>query len=202
MGQRVKGGNATAAVRADCVCRRVEGIPTPTVVEVGVFQGLMSRMLLQQHTTLRLVMVDNWLPGALQQDRYRATGDWHAQLSAEQQARFRKAAVAVHLRHRERSCIVDGDMVQAARDMAPHRADLVFLDADHSVGGTREAIEAWWPVVQEGGWIGGHDYGGWCWVEGKKKMFGVKEAVDGWCAERGYTVEEDDDYTWFVQKPS
>lgn len=37
-------------------------------------------------------------------------------------------------------------------------ADLVFIDADHTYESVCEDIEAWWPIVNDGGIIGGHDY--------------------------------------------
>lgn len=40
----------------------------------------------------------------------------------------------------------------------PWRADLVFLDADHSYEATRNAIAAWQPIVNHGGVICGHDF--------------------------------------------
>jgi cephalosporin hydroxylase len=45
----------------------------------------------------------------------------------------------------------------------------VFLDARHDYDSVKADIEAWLPLIQKGGWIGGHDY-----CRGWK---GVKQAV-------------------------
>jgi len=36
--------------------------------------------------------------------------------------------------------------------------DLVFLDAGHSYEEVRDDINAWWPLVKDGGVLSGHDY--------------------------------------------
>ena len=48
--------------------------------------------------------------------------------------------------------------------------DFVFIDACHVYECVRDDIEAWYPLVKEGGWLTGHDY---CLRE-----LGVKRAVD------------------------
>lgn len=48
--------------------------------------------------------------------------------------------------------------------------DFVFLDADHSYRGTREAIWLWSTHVRDGGLICGHDY--------RRSYPGVIKAVD------------------------
>lgn len=53
----------------------------------------------------------------------------------------------------------------------PHKADLVFIDADHSYDAVKADIAAWWPHIRIGGTLCGHDYGG-------ALTVGVTEAVD------------------------
>lgn len=46
----------------------------------------------------------------------------------------------------------------AAELLSCTQFDLVFIDADHSYEAVKSDIEAWWPLVKEGGIMAGHDY--------------------------------------------
>jgi cephalosporin hydroxylase len=59
---------------------------------------------------------------------------------------------------------------EAAKLYADGSLDFVFIDAAHEYESVKEDIEAWYPKVKPGGYIGGHDY-----VVGK---YGVYRAVD------------------------
>lgn len=47
--------------------------------------------------------------------------------------------------------------------------DLVYIDADHSYEAVSSDIDAWRPLVREGGWVTGHDF--------SDEYPGVKQAV-------------------------
>lgn len=66
-----------------------------------------------------------------------------------------------------------GTSIQVAKELQedPLKPSLVFIDGDHSYPAVKADIEAWWPLIKEGGGIlCGHDYGG--------GWEGVKRAVD------------------------
>ncbi len=55
---------------------------------------------------------------------------------------------------------IRGKSVETANDFVYNkgiRADLVFLDASHDYKSVKEDILAWYPVVQNGGILAGHD---------------------------------------------
>lgn len=66
--------------------------------------------------------------------------------------------------------VVRMDSLTAARLFPVRYFDLVFMDADHSYESVVTDIKAWLPLVNVGGFLTGHDYGG--------KHAGVKKAVD------------------------
>lgn len=59
--------------------------------------------------------------------------------------------------------------LEAAAKMALRQFDLVFIDAAHDEENCLLDIDAWWPLVREGGFLFGHDY--------QHKFPGVMRAV-------------------------
>jgi len=66
--------------------------------------------------------------------------------------------------------------------------DLVFLDAGHQYQSVVEDIDAWLPLVKEGGLISGHDYGA-------RHYPGVKKAVGEIFGDEVTVI----DTVWFVK---
>ncbi len=46
----------------------------------------------------------------------------------------------------------------AAKHFEDESVQVVYIDADHSYKGCSYDIDAWYPKVKKGGWIGGHDW--------------------------------------------
>jgi hypothetical protein len=172
-------------------------------VEVGVFTGTMSQVLLNRNRTLHLFLVDNWLPAEEQPAAYRETEDYHSKLSAGRQRNYRAQTIRNTRRYGERCTILECSSVEAAAQFPDGQCDFVFLDADHSYEGTLADIEAWWPKIRPGCWLCGHDYGGWAVIRPsmRKKHYGVKRAADEAAERLGVVVVPDDDYTFFMTKP-
>jgi len=181
-----------AQIRARELLSRLQHVPAPTGAEIGVFAGDMSRHLLERGD-LTLFMVDSWEgdAAAYQGD----SGDWHAQLSNEEQEAFFEKAKAAVLFAGDRAKILRARSDAAAAQIADGSLDFVFIDADHSYEGCRADLAAWWPKVKPGGLFAGHDY-----ENQDFPKFGVKRAVDAFAAALGKTVELGDNFTWFIER--
>lgn len=170
-------------------------------VEVGVAAGKLSVALLAAEENLHLTMVDDYASGSERGAAYRETGDQHAFVSKTDQLvamRTSRRRVVRYGKGRTRMIVMSS--TNAAREVKDEAYDFVFLDADHSVEGVRADLAAWWSKIIPGGWLCGHDYGGYVIVSGEPRYFGVKEAVDEWVEAEGLTLEIDVDDTWFVKK--
>ncbi len=183
--------------RTFATLKRLHGIDRPVMAEVGVGRCTMAKGLLG-HPTLRLHLIDNWLPKDQQPQAYIDTGDFYASRTAEHCEIHYQKAKALADKHSDRVTIHRADSVEVARDFADGSLDLVFLDADHSYPGIKRDIAAWLPKVRRGGWLGGHDYhnSG----DPRHHFEGVDRAVDEFRSNLGMKIEEDLNFTWWVRR--
>ena len=73
------------------------------------------------------------------------------------------------------------------------KADVVFIDADHSYDACRNDMMLWWPKVKPGGIFCGHDY--------NENHPGVVKAVDEWFGDREWFVSVAEGSIWWTTKP-
>lgn len=178
-------------LRAAEIAARLPADRPAAGVEVGVFDGLTARVVLQQRPLLSWRLVDPWETHAAG-SRYRRSGDRKARLGAERWSQAEREARRNVRFAADRAEITKVRSLAAARATPDGSLDLVFLDADHSYQGVREDIAAWAPKLKAGGWLGGHDYG-------NPNFPGVRRAVDEFCAAAGLAVETGRDRTWFAR---
>ena len=50
------------------------------------------------------------------------------------------------------------DGAKAAQLFDEESVDFCFLDASHVAADVQKDIDAWWPTIKKGGFLGGHDY--------------------------------------------
>ena len=86
------------------------------------------------------------------------------------------------------------DSVEAAQ-LINEPLDFVYIDGDHSYEGIRADLEAWFPLVREGGIIAGHDYG-------QPAFPGVKAAADHFFKRFGLAVTHEGKGIWWAQRPT
>ena len=86
------------------------------------------------------------------------------------------------------------DSVEAA-DQISEPLDFVYIDGDHSYEGIRADLDAWFPLIREGGIIAGHDYG-------QPAFPGVKAAADQFFKRFGITVTHEGKGVWWARRPA
>ena len=96
----------------------------------------------------------------------------------------------------DRADIYHCGSLEAVKDFAAQSVDMVFIDADHSYEGTAADLEAWWPIVVRGGWLGGHDYAN----PDERFTFGVDRAVGEFAARHDLPLHLAGGLTWWVRK--
>lgn len=118
-------------------------------VEIGSYQGKSAAFLgveiLNRGLPCTLHCVDSWeRPNDQEGPPIRAAFDTNmGPLKARLNGRFLVHAIP---------------SVIAAPQFADESVDVVWIDGDHSYDAVTADIQAWWPKVKPGGWMGGDDY--------------------------------------------
>lgn len=174
--------------RSAAVIKRLAHLDVPSVAEVGVWRGGMSRRMLYR-LNLHLLMVDPWGDVPSNNDDY-----YEQEFNGQDWAEIRQQAIDNVSWAKDRVRIFHGTS-EGAAGYFDEKFDLVFIDADHAYDAVVKDIALWWPKVAEGGYLSGHDY------REDKDGFGVVEAVNEFAEEHGLTVDLGENYTWFIRKP-
>lgn len=166
--------------------------------EVGVHRARTSGVLLKEEQRIRrLWMIDLWRPAPEESD-YWKSGDPCARRSIEECEDHFREACSIAMRHGRRADIVRKDSVEAGRQFQLiDPLDFVFLDAAHDEAGVYADIQAWYPVVRQGGLLSGHDYHD----PSGSHHDGVKVAVDRFAAEHNLLISTMPGNVWFTIKP-
>jgi hypothetical protein len=157
----------------------VHGSASLVGAEVGVMYGINSISILSNLNISKLYLVDPYL--CYEGSFYDAPGTNPVMQDAL------RLAVLNLIYYTDRVHWLHSPASEAWKCVDP--LDFVYLDAGHSTAEVYEDCTLWWPVVKEGGYIGGHDV----------NLLSVREGVDMWAKGIGVTVTYRDS-DWFVQK--
>jgi hypothetical protein len=159
------------------------------MAEVGVWQGALSRRLLEARRDLMLTLVDPWIAGALNADWRESGSEMAQQDQAIVDGNYRLVCQLARP-YIGRVQILRMTSLDAAAEIVNHGLDAVFLDGIHTYDAVNADIAAWQPKVRAGGWIGGHDYDA-------PRFPGVTRAVREQFPHAA--IETGADKTWFVR---
>jgi len=164
-------------------------------VEVGVYRGDFSDMLLKSWKGRRLYSADPWVECSSEEYT-----DICNVSSVQQEENFQFTSGRLQ-RFGDRSLILRKTSKDASEFFEVGSLDFVYIDAQHHYEAVSEDLEFWTNKVRAGGVIAGHDY-----LNGQLESgrYGVKKAVDEW-AERArlqvHATREGPYPSWFVIKP-
>ena len=159
-----------------------------TAVEVGVYMGGASAVMLRLLPDLELTMIDPWEAG------YEDAGSISSMDQEQFDHCYAAAANATDFAEARRR-LLPMHSARAARLIADNSRSMVLLDGEHTKKAQSEDLRLWWPKVKPGGFFVGHDYG-------HRRFPGVREAVDEWAKDVAQiiTVEKDGSTVWWTRK--
>ncbi len=125
--------------------------------EIGVFRGDNAYEIFNHAKPALLVLVDCWHPVGL--------GHFDGDDKGESERNF-LATYKLHVNHKG-VVIVKGWSGEAVQLFRGFKFDFIYVDGNHCQLNCKEDLTNWFPLVEDGGVFGGHDY----------NMDGVKQAV-------------------------
>lgn len=171
--------------------------------EIGVHRGATSALLLQAFPELMLYMIDEW-KAYKKTHPYRLSGDGCSKFTQMAQDENHAAAYEATVFAGGRKKVWQCSSLWAAQNMRLQlrmhgfdALDFCFIDADHSYSAVKADIEAWYPLVREGGICAGHD-----WNHPKEKrngQFGVTKAITEYAETHGLAVQVEGS-VWWIRK--
>lgn len=157
--------------------------------EIGVAEGFHSFELLSRGIE-RLYCVDNWETIPLIQGDGNSPQEWHDKNFSDTKERLKE--------FEEKAVFMKGLSSKMAGLVPANSLGLLYLDGDHSYGGVMSDLITWFDRVCDSGIIAGHDF--------INPAYGVKQAVEDFCKERGFEInvipelKEEDAGFWFIKK--
>lgn len=162
-------------------------------VEIGVFEGTFSEVILTKSNLSVLHSVDPW------KEFDKSIYDDINSVSASEHEKRYETTVRKLSPFGKRSNLLRLTSAEAAKLYKPETLDFVYIDANHSYEECRKDIELWFPKLKKGGIFAGHDY-----LDGNlpEGNFGVKRAVDEFVTGSGqFLFVSTDKYpTWYLVK--
>jgi len=155
--------------------------PGLSILEIGVFRGEFAAEIRHRlHPSLQ-ILCDPW-------DGPCVSGDADGNNVVGSDLRFVYDEMERQVRGDPSWQLIRGRSPEALKGLAAGSLDAVYIDGDHSYEGCARDLEEALRLVKPGGYIMGHDYE----INPAKTEarydFGVKRAVDEFCARRGLEI--------------
>jgi len=134
--------------REELIPAVLNSINAKTGVEVGVFRGEFSKILLESWPGT-LYMIDPWRP----------LGDEYLDSSNHKNFYDEYTSTVENIRGLEdRGFMLRGLGEELVNMFADESLDFVYIDANHAYDYVKRDMEVWYPKLKKGGLFAGHDY--------------------------------------------
>lgn len=151
-------------------------------LELGVWKGEYSEILLQQTKLTVLYLCDSWCVREDLQRMNKAYGD-----NQEHEKNFRltqeRVKGYINPGNTPRCHFLRMDSLEASKQIYDGELDFIYIDGNHEYSAVLADCQAWFPKVRKGGIFSGHDFVD---LEHEVGSFGVKSAVTKFLTENGY----------------
>jgi len=130
-------------------------------VELGVYEGKHSSLMLSQHKNLFLNCIDMWELWNKNDKNYPAdynSGVRKIMEDIDKAKNVYQSAMKILSPYHGRVRVIKSDTVEAAKEFKDGSIDFVYIDGDHTFSGCLADIEAWYPKLNSTGIMAGHDY--------------------------------------------
>ncbi|TDR94127.1 class I SAM-dependent methyltransferase [Enterovirga rhinocerotis] len=147
------------------------------VAEIGVFQGVFSRLILDAANPAKLHLIDPWssAQGCVRSDGFQMP-DAYDRVTRDLAKEIESGQVVLH---REFSTKVVGSFLDQAFDW-------IYVDAMHDYDNVLADLRAFKAKVKQDGFILGHDFSNH--DAARRYKFGVVKAVRQFCQEEGFQI--------------
>lgn len=172
-----------------------------TAVEIGTHQGVFADQFLSKFFG-HLTCVDPWhsdspppLPNF---------APYFVPNSPSREFDMEIARAVLGGKHGHRAELWKMTSLEAASRVPDESVGMVYVDGLHDIPNVKADILAWWPKVQPGGILAGHDYTfGDPAATGDQTLFSVPIVVNWFAVDRGLALHviRDDIPSWYVRKP-
>jgi len=155
--------------------------PNSVILEVGVFRGEFAAQLYQTLAPRKLILCDPWDGPSISGD-----ADGNNVISVDLRAVYAKLEEVAS--QNSDLVLLRGRSPEALKGLADACLDVIYIDGCHSYEGVSADLEEALRLVRPGGYICGHDLE----MNPAKTTahyeFGVKRAVEEFCARHGLTI--------------
>jgi hypothetical protein len=170
--------------------------PGANICEIGVFTGSFASELLSLEPK-RLFLIDPF-QGIVSSGDQDGNNVKHANLPIVY------LDMIQHAKSYHNLFVVRGFSWEILPLLPPGVFDCFYIDGDHSYEGVKKDLELCWELVKPGGYVCGHDYETNLQKTKNVYDFGVKRAVDEFCAAKGVSIVAkgmDGQVSFAIKKP-